>query len=716
MFCFFFRQVEARARLRWALGRLGESVDTEGERREVEGEEAMSRTPGGEEEEAAVAAGAAAAAGLPRGGREGALSSPPPEGYFSPRLAFGRPMYESASPRTEELEIDQEREAYVSGTRTGGESGGGGDPAGAQATEVAEEVEQETAVAEGVYREPNWRSMVPILFPPGWRDREIAAAAAGGEGAATTAVGTAENLAPQTERSLERSTECFPDRRTERLLEQPLRQSTDQFPERAAERVLEQPAEYSLERSAEVRVRASVNGRSSLRSKGRNSSSAALGTAMGGGLPGRGQAFSAAGEGGRWAYGEEGEEVEGAVGEQACAGEASSKYWQGAEEVEGDWPGDGGHYEVVEFGDVLGDGGGGGGGRDGGGGGGGGGGGYTHAHDDINGGAGVQGHRTVAHGFTRETFAAEHARLVMSGYRSPSAGRSARARDGTAAPRQATGRNDRDGGAGAGLSRPRLRRTAKGSHGSAAAAAAIATSSSSTTARRRQQQDGPSLGAGRMQSTPARRVTEARQVKGGSVVGGGAAAPAAGRTGCAGSRARRSDGERKGQGGEDKKKARRQRVSVRVPTPLLPRRAQDSVSSVPCCARWSCARIGCAAVLVFSSLAIPFYCVHPSFRSLRGHISDPRSQSRLVSPSPALKFVRCIFRSRERRLRAVLSSSTRVELHNACWTSNGNRAEYNGRSWQQIRKAARTAGTCGRCLRSARSVMMFVLVHASSYF
>ncbi|CAM9778575.1 unnamed protein product, partial [Laminaria digitata] len=141
----------------------------------------------------------------------------------------------------------------------------------------------------------------------------------------------------------------------------------------------------------------------------------------------------------------------------------------------------------------------------------------------MNGAATGQGHRTVARGFTRETFAAEHARLVMRGQRSPSVGRSARTRTGTAAPRQATGKNDRGkNGAGVGANRhPRTRRAAvQGSREPAAAAAATSTArataaataglSSSSASRRRQQQGGPLLGARGTHPTPTRRVAGAR--------------------------------------------------------------------------------------------------------------------------------------------------------------------------------------------------------------
>ena len=633
--CFFVRQVEARSRLRWALGRLGEHVDAEGERRDGEGEGAASRTPGGEGEggegsgyrdlhlaenniglgfrEPAAseparyndtsgevvddseekerrggarlekkegAAGAAVttataataatvantATGASRGGGEagGALSSPPVEGYFSPRLAFGRPMYESASPRTEDFETHDERVVSVRGnlTRGGGGGGGGDDHNGAPA--VAAGADHADTMAKGEYREPNWRSMVPVLFPPGWRDRELAAAA--GEGAAPTTVDTAENLAPRTGRSLERSTERFPVRPAGKILERSPEQPTKHF--------VGKSGEYAVERSTEAHARASVKGQSSLPARGRSSSGAALGSATGDEFRPRDQALSAPGGGGRWVYGAD---VEGTLGEQGYADGMSFEYEQGREAVGRGWPGGSAHYELVEFGDAP-DGRGGGGGGYGGGGGDGGGGDKTRIHGDVSDAATGLGPRTVAHGFTRETFAAEHARLVMNGQRSPLVRQPAPTHAGVAAPEKLTARSNRghEGGSGVGVSRPRPRRAEQRPAATAAATAAL----SSSTARRRQQRS-DSLGARGAHPPPGRRVTRALQAEEGAVVGG--VTFAAGRVGRAESRPRRGNEDGEGNGRKEKeKKTRRQRVSVHVP---MARRAQDSVSGVPCCSR-----------------------------------------------------------------------------------------------------------------------------------
>ncbi|CAN0552061.1 unnamed protein product, partial [Ectocarpus sp. 12 AP-2014] len=63
--------------------------------------------------------------------------------------------------------------------------GGGGSEGEADAGASTDAVAAVTVggAEETEYREPNWRSLVPALFPPGWRDF-----AAGGElGADTTA-------------------------------------------------------------------------------------------------------------------------------------------------------------------------------------------------------------------------------------------------------------------------------------------------------------------------------------------------------------------------------------------------------------------------------------------------------------------------------------------------------------------------------------------------
>lgn len=166
--------MEARARLRWALGQLGDA--------------------------STAAAAAAASAGVlgaaddtsARGGRAGDAS--PDDAVF--RDTSGRadePLDQAAAGSTPGLRSPPPQRASPSslGVRDGEEL-----PTATAAHEEAKE-----------FREPNWRSMVPVLFPPGWRDRELAAAAA-----AATRVGNAPGAAVDDDKSAVESTDAVEER------------------------------------------------------------------------------------------------------------------------------------------------------------------------------------------------------------------------------------------------------------------------------------------------------------------------------------------------------------------------------------------------------------------------------------------------------------------------------------------------------------------------
>lgn len=175
-------QVEARARLRWALGQLGESFPAAG----AAGDAATASD--GLQRGGNTAAAAPAAESMARnesrtsdrpyaGGRATgptpAAESPPPQSPCSPSSSAGRlTRGVLTTPPSPGKSVDDifEEEKNVTGP-----PGGSGSIDGSNKVKAAQEAEQER---EEEFREPNWRSMVPVLFPPGWRDREIAAAAA----------------------------------------------------------------------------------------------------------------------------------------------------------------------------------------------------------------------------------------------------------------------------------------------------------------------------------------------------------------------------------------------------------------------------------------------------------------------------------------------------------------------------------------------------------
>ncbi len=160
LFCFSadrVRKVEARARLRWALGQLGDA--------------------------STAAAAAAASAGLP-----GAASDTSARGQHAGGASTDDAVFRDTSGRaTEPLEpapagsAGDPRPGLRSPPpqRASPSFRGVRDGEGLPTDEAAQEEAKE-------FREPNWRSMVPVLFPPGWRDRELAAGAA-----AATRVGNA---------------------------------------------------------------------------------------------------------------------------------------------------------------------------------------------------------------------------------------------------------------------------------------------------------------------------------------------------------------------------------------------------------------------------------------------------------------------------------------------------------------------------------------------
>ncbi|CAB1111014.1 unnamed protein product [Ectocarpus sp. CCAP 1310/34] len=177
-------EVEARARLRWALGQLGEPTPTpHGQPRERRDTE---RSPNG----GGVGRGSAdnGIAGDPSGQASGDTAEPLERTPGS----WERPLRLLSSPRSDEAEVPRAGKGFGG---DGSDDGKGSLSGGGRGSEgEADAVASADAVAavmvggaeETEYREPNWRSLVPALFPPGWRDF-----AARGEVGAGTTVGVA---------------------------------------------------------------------------------------------------------------------------------------------------------------------------------------------------------------------------------------------------------------------------------------------------------------------------------------------------------------------------------------------------------------------------------------------------------------------------------------------------------------------------------------------
>ncbi|CAM9559872.1 unnamed protein product, partial [Ectocarpus sp. 8 AP-2014] len=161
-------EVEARARLRWALGQLGEPTPTPpGQPRELRDAE---RSPNGGGDGRRTADNGVA--GDPSGQASGDTAEPLERTPGS----WERPLRLPSSPRSDEAKVPRAGEGFGGGgSDDGGGSlpgGGGGSEGEADAAASADAVAAEMVggAEETEYREPNWRSLVPALFPPGWRD------------------------------------------------------------------------------------------------------------------------------------------------------------------------------------------------------------------------------------------------------------------------------------------------------------------------------------------------------------------------------------------------------------------------------------------------------------------------------------------------------------------------------------------------------------------
>ncbi|CAM9512287.1 unnamed protein product, partial [Hapterophycus canaliculatus] len=166
-------EVEARARLRWALVQLGETVpaaDAAGSELVASGRPHVGGLdrPGGRAVVPERAAGdtvgcrqiPAAGGAIPTAG------SPPRHGLLSPTGGAARPTRGSLttppSPaKASDVGLDEGKSLPEPLDGEGSSDGGW--------VREADEAEQEQEDEEE-FREPNWRSMLPVLFPPGWRE------------------------------------------------------------------------------------------------------------------------------------------------------------------------------------------------------------------------------------------------------------------------------------------------------------------------------------------------------------------------------------------------------------------------------------------------------------------------------------------------------------------------------------------------------------------
>lgn len=365
------------------------------------------------------------------------------------------------------------------------------------------------AVSENEYREPNWRNMVPVLFPPGWRDGEIAAAAA-----ASAAKGATEATQLGMDRFPERAAEDNRGARAECRSSSPLRNGW---------------------REDAVRAGGSVAGLSEEGYRG--------GGGRGGGGSSGGHAALAdsggAGVGRRWHMPSAAETRDGEYGveekaetERARVAEQewSFQYEPGGEVEE--WQRVNGYKKLVGMGEIVA-----GGGDDYG---------RTGVNVDSSVGAGRD-RRTTTRGSVRQFSATPHATGFRGGGHQPSFadGPAASAGSGTAVSRNATLRNGKQA-----IGVGRL----EGTRGATAATAA-------STARRRSQ---PRVAAGATRSSFGLKPKGLVHVDGLFAWDGTRTVERAGRGGMGSA----VDGA----GGEEKT---RRRLRVRVP---MPREAQNSVS------------------------------------------------------------------------------------------------------------------------------------------
>lgn len=175
-------QVEARARLRWALGQLGEPAPTpHGQPRDLRDAEGSLKGDGD---------GRRSADNGIAGDTSGQASSETAEPLERTLGTGERPLRLPSSPISS-YAAKEPRAGDGLGSGGGSDDGGslsGGGGGGEGEAGTAASADAVAAVMDGEaeeteYREPNWRSLVPALFPPGWRD-----VAAGGELNAGTAV------------------------------------------------------------------------------------------------------------------------------------------------------------------------------------------------------------------------------------------------------------------------------------------------------------------------------------------------------------------------------------------------------------------------------------------------------------------------------------------------------------------------------------------------
>ncbi|CAM9225756.1 unnamed protein product [Scytosiphon promiscuus] len=216
-------EVEARAKLRWALGQLGETlpaVDTApGAAGDAPGDDEGTGTTAPDEAHrgGSRTSGRARAGGLEDPGCR--VSDPTPAGEYLPahcpsspsgratRLTRGALTTPPSGGKAFDDGVGDGKRSAISPGGNGSGGGGGDDDEFEEAEEAVEAEEAEEQQEKG-FREPNWRSMVPVLFPPGWRDREIGAAAAvarkGARGGADAAA-VADEGGDREEASAERS-------------------------------------------------------------------------------------------------------------------------------------------------------------------------------------------------------------------------------------------------------------------------------------------------------------------------------------------------------------------------------------------------------------------------------------------------------------------------------------------------------------------------------
>lgn len=136
-----------------------------------------------------------------RGGRTRPSLSTPQQQGFPRGGGFGVGV--SGSPPTMEGGVfDSEARADSSG------KGGGADHRAKFSSKSNSDSSREATAAAAVaaavgvvevedYQEPNWRNMVPALFPPGWRDRDTAAAVGGGTAADVLQTGRYADRSPE---------------------------------------------------------------------------------------------------------------------------------------------------------------------------------------------------------------------------------------------------------------------------------------------------------------------------------------------------------------------------------------------------------------------------------------------------------------------------------------------------------------------------------------